>query len=112
MIGAQMALVMWKKKHQKSYDLVTLIGLWIMPMLFSIILHFWRFCLVWICYTAYTVWILKLCMVPKLAATTPRQVYSFFLGVYRVSRTLGIIGYLLMLTEALGESQQCDLSSF
>jgi RING finger protein 121 len=41
-------------------------------------------------------------MVPKLAATTPRQVYSFFLGVYKVSRTLGIIGYIFMLVEALG----------
>lgn len=76
-----------------------------MPLIFSVILHFWRFCLVWILYSAYTLYVLKQCMVPKLAATTPRLVYSFFLGIYRVSRTIGVIGYSILLFEALGAGE-------
>ncbi len=74
MIAAQAALVLWRKKHPRSYDLVrharalaperargthaatlrctpprvrvaqvTLVGLWLMPPMFCIQLHFWRF---------------------------------------------------------------------
>ena len=43
MVVAQSALVRWRKKHQRSYDLVTLIGLWMVPAAISVQLQFWRF---------------------------------------------------------------------
>ena len=45
-IFAQSALVAWRKRHKRSYELVTLIGLWLIPPIISIISGFWRFILV------------------------------------------------------------------
>jgi len=47
MIGAQSALVRWRKAHRRSYELVTLIGLWLVPPVISVQLLYWRFILVW-----------------------------------------------------------------
>lgn len=102
MVGAQTGLFLWKKRHRKSYELVTLIGLWLMPALFSFHLKFWRFLLVWIVYSAVTGRLLYLCTQKKLARTTPRQVYSFFLGMFRVSKVIGVVGYVLVLLEIFG----------
>ncbi|GIL42988.1 hypothetical protein Vafri_801 [Volvox africanus] len=102
LVGAQTALFLWKKRHRKSYELVTLLGLWVMPALFSLHLHFWRFLLVWTTYSAITGRLLWTCTRKKLARTTPRQVYTFFLGVYKVSKVVGVAGYCLVLAEVFG----------
>ena len=52
MIGAQSALVRWRRSHKRSYDLVTLIGLWLVPPIISVQLFFWRFLLVCTCMCA------------------------------------------------------------
>jgi hypothetical protein len=36
MFGAQAALVSWRKKHKRSYDLATLFGLWVIPPIISV----------------------------------------------------------------------------
>jgi hypothetical protein len=54
MIASQSALVRWRTRHRRSYDLVTLLGLWLVPAIMSVQLHFWRFLVVWICYTLVT----------------------------------------------------------
>ncbi|EFJ52149.1 hypothetical protein VOLCADRAFT_120375 [Volvox carteri f. nagariensis] len=102
MVGAQTALFLWKKRHRKSYELVTLLGLWLMPALFSLHLHFWRFLLVWTMYSAVTARLLWTSTRKKLARTTPRQIYTFFLGVYRASKVVGVVGYCLVLAEVFG----------
>jgi RING finger protein 121 len=40
---AQSVLVHWRKTHKRSYELVTLIGMWIVPPIISIFGEFWRF---------------------------------------------------------------------
>ncbi|GAX79188.1 hypothetical protein CEUSTIGMA_g6628.t1 [Chlamydomonas eustigma] len=102
LVGAQTALFWWKKRHTQSYNLVTLIGLWLMPAIFSVQLKFWRFLLVWFCYSAVTSMLLYRCKKKNLDASMPRRVYSWFLGVYRVSTVLGVGGYGLLLSEAFG----------
>ena len=42
-VFAQSALVHWRKNHKRSYELVTLIGMWIVPPIISIFGEFWRF---------------------------------------------------------------------
>ncbi|PNH12443.1 RING finger protein [Tetrabaena socialis] len=102
MVGAQTALFLWKKRHRKSYELITLLGLWIMPAVFSLHLHFWRFMIVWAAFSSVTGRLLYACTRKKMARTTPRQVYTFFLGVFRVSKIIGVIGYCLVLSEMMG----------
>ena len=46
MFFAQMGLFLWRKKHKRSYELVTLLGLWLIPPIMSLHLHFWRFIVV------------------------------------------------------------------
>ena len=36
MLGAQLLLFWWKKKHVKSYNAVTLLGLWLFPIIISV----------------------------------------------------------------------------
>jgi len=43
MIFAQSALVSWRKRHRRSYELVTLVGLWLVPFLISIKFSLYRF---------------------------------------------------------------------
>ena len=38
-------------------------------------------------------------MQPKMDSRTPRTVYGWFLGVYRVSRVIGIAGYIMLVVE-------------
>jgi RING finger protein 121 len=35
MFGAQAGLVSWRKRHKRSYDLATLVGLWLIPPIIS-----------------------------------------------------------------------------
>ena len=43
MIFAQSALVSWRKRHRRSYDLATLVGLWLIPPVICLYLGLWRF---------------------------------------------------------------------
>ena len=52
MILAQMLLVYWKKKRYKSYQQVTLFGLWLIPFLFAEALHFYKLITCWSLWTA------------------------------------------------------------
>mmetsp|Transcript_24163 Transcript_24163/g.71701 ORF Transcript_24163/g.71701 Transcript_24163/m.71701 type:complete len:353 (-) Transcript_24163:347-1405(-) len=102
MLAAQTALFYWKKRDKKSYDLVTLIGLWAVPAIVSMQLKFWRFLMVWLFYTCVTSYLYKLAMHKKMDSTTPRLVYTFFLRVYQVSKVTGVVGYVMLLLEAFG----------
>lgn len=102
MLGAQAGLFWWKSKHKKSYELVTLTGLWLMPAIFSVQLHFWRFILVWLSYTVVTGYLIRLCMGRTVALTTPGKVYSWFLTVHKVGTFVGISGYVMLVVEMFG----------
>ncbi|PNW85410.1 hypothetical protein CHLRE_03g185100v5 [Chlamydomonas reinhardtii] len=102
MVGAQTALFLWKKRHRKSYELVTLLGLWLMPAIFSVHLRFWRFLLIWAIFSSITARLLLACSRKKMSRTTPRQVYTFFLGIYKASKIVGVTGYCMVLAELFG----------
>ena len=40
---AQSGLVLWRKRHQRSYELVTLLGLWLVPPIICFHVGYWRF---------------------------------------------------------------------
>jgi RING finger protein 121 len=103
MLGAQAGLFYWKSKHKRSYELVTLTGLWLMPAIFSLQLHFWRFLLAWAAYTAATGALLRLCIGKRtITPSTPGKIYSWFLAVHKVSSLVGVCGYALLVLELLG----------
>eukprot|EP00879_Flechtneria_rotunda_P021404 GHRR01022561.1.p1 GENE.GHRR01022561.1~~GHRR01022561.1.p1 ORF type:complete len:231 (+),score=50.92 GHRR01022561.1:172-864(+) len=101
-LGAQTGLVLWRKKHKRSYDLASLAGLWLMPAIISFHLKFWRFLSIWSVYSSITGYLIYLCMHKKMHHTTPRQVYGWFLAAYKVSVFVGMMGYILLVLDMFG----------
>lgn len=99
---AQSGLVLWRKKHRRSYELVTLLGLWLIPPVICLHLGFWRFIAVWVLYSSVTLYYLYACSFKKLDKTLPKKVYRWFLGVFRVSIAVGFCGYVLLILEIFG----------
>ncbi|KAL4856201.1 RING finger protein 121 [Chlorella vulgaris] len=102
MFGAQAGLVSWRKKHRRSYDLATLVGLWLIPPMISVQLGFWRFVFSWLLYSSVTGWYLYRCSSKQLDKTVPKQVYAYFMIVFRVSVAVGFIGYIMLILEFTG----------
>ncbi|CAL8463670.1 g3204 [Coccomyxa elongata] len=96
MILAQSGLFWWKKKHKRSYELVTLLGLWIVPAVISFHMRYWRFLSVWVIYSGMTLYMLSLCSVGRMDRSTPKRVYKWFSSIYMLSVGLGVVGYILM----------------
>ena len=102
MIASQSALVRWRTRHRRSYDLVTLLGLWLVPAIMSAQLFFWRFLLFWFVYTCITGYILYRCINADLWDTSmPKRIYTWFLGVYKTSVGVGLTGYMLVVFDVL-----------
>ena len=104
MMGAQMLIFWWKKTYPKSFMQVTLLGLWVMPLVFSTQLHFWRMITAWAVFTAGTGYMVYLSTRPQLDMKTPRAVYSWFFLVYRISYGSAVAGYGLVMLDFFGFS--------
>lgn len=105
MIGAQAALVAWRKRHRRSYELSTLMGLWLVPPVLCLQVGFYRFLLVWSLYSSVTVYYIYKCAFSvgnKIDKSLPRRVYKWFHSVFRISVGVGALGYCLLLLDIFG----------
>ncbi|TKR68334.1 hypothetical protein L596_024329 [Steinernema carpocapsae] len=102
LVVAQVALVQWKKRHFKSYQFVTLVGMWLVP--FFICLHrgWMRFFATWVLYTGFSTYVWYRTTQPQVSGGTPRFVYKWFLFLHKMSYVLGILGYLLIVGALMG----------
>lgn len=101
-IVSQIALVQWRNRYPRSYNMATLAGMWIVPLGFSLYHHWWRFLLTWIIFTVVTAFITHKARKKPLHGSTPRLVYQWFLVVFRISYTIGVFGYILVLLTMMG----------
>lgn len=99
---SQMALIYWRKKHVKSYDICTLIGMWIIPLIFGLHLGWNRFLFTWALYTIMTAIITAQARKKPLSGKTPSLVYGWFLFMFRLSCAVGIIGYACFICTFVG----------
>ncbi|GFR41018.1 hypothetical protein Agub_g1450 [Astrephomene gubernaculifera] len=76
--------------------------MWLMPALISVHLRFYRFLVVWAIFSAIAGRLIWTCAQKKMSRTTPRRVYTFFLGLYRVCKVVGVTGYAFVLAEMFG----------
>ena len=107
MVGAQAGLVSWRKKHRQSYELTTLLGLWLVPPVLALHVGFWRFLLVWTSYSVVTLYYIYQCTFSNKAAakidkSLPKRVYRWFYWIFRFSVGIGALGYFLLLTDVFG----------
>lgn len=99
---AQLALLLWRRRHYRTYQFVSLVALWIVPPLLSMHAGFWRMVVLWSLYTALTLYVLYRATRRPLGSTTPRLVYAWFLGVGNATYALGIVGYALIMLSFIG----------
>ncbi|XP_048453810.1 RING finger protein 121 [Rhincodon typus] len=93
LVVAQILLVQWKQRHAKSYNLVTLFQMWVVPLYFTAKLHWWRFLVIWVLFSLITAFVTFRATRKPLEGTTPRLVYKWFLLLYKLSYASGIVGY-------------------
>lgn len=102
LIVAQFALYEWKKRYYRSYLLMSLLALWLLPVGMSIKNFWWRFVIIWLIFSAITGVVMKKAYQKPIEGNTPRIVYKWFLFIYKLSYALGIIGYVIMLMTFVG----------
>nr|XP_014338035.1 PREDICTED: LOW QUALITY PROTEIN: RING finger protein 121 [Bos mutus] len=105
LVVAQLLLVQWKQRHPRSYNMVTLFQMWVVPLYFTVKLHWWRFLVIWILFSAVTAFVTFRATRKPLVQTTPRLVYKwflFFLLIYKISYATGIVGYMAVMFTLFG----------
>jgi len=98
----QFILCIWKKRHRKSFFVVTLAGLWLFPAFIFFQLLWWRFIIVWTLASISLLTLAYKATRKPLAPGTPRAVYSFFVAVHKVTSWMSIGGYAILMIEIFG----------
>uniref|UniRef100_G1T2P0 Ring finger protein 175 n=1 Tax=Oryctolagus cuniculus TaxID=9986 RepID=G1T2P0_RABIT len=102
LVVAQIVLVQWRQRHSRSYNLVTLLQMWVVPVYFTIKLYWWRFLSLWGLFSVITSYILFRATRKPLSGRTPRLVYKWFLLIYKLSYAFGVVGYLAIMFTMCG----------
>ncbi|XFF86627.1 hypothetical protein AB1E18_012846 [Capra hircus] len=102
LVVAQVALAQWRQRHGRSYNLVTLLQMWVVPLYFTIKLYWWRFLSMWGMFSVITSYILFRATRKPLSGRTPRLVYKWFLLIYKLSYAFGVVGYLAIIFTMCG----------
>lgn len=77
-IIGEIILISWKNYHFKSYQLTTLIAMWIIPIIMCIRNAWWRFIFIWLVFSCITGLIVRKAIQHPIQSTTPRLVYKWF----------------------------------
>ncbi|KAG0434348.1 hypothetical protein HPB47_019170 [Ixodes persulcatus] len=88
-VVAQIVLVQWKKRHFKSYQRASMLGMWLIPLGVSVHSHWWRFVFIWSIFTLFTCIVVSWALQKPIAGTTPRWVYKWFYVVHMQRRPAG-----------------------
>ncbi|PAV65248.1 hypothetical protein WR25_06652 [Diploscapter pachys] len=102
LIVGQIFLVQWKRRHFKSYQFCTLIGMWLIPVYVCFTHQWYRFLFIWTVFTIASTFVWFKASADHISGTTPRMVYKWFLLLHKMSYVLGIAGYFTMMFALMG----------
>ncbi|KAG0192785.1 hypothetical protein DFQ28_007689 [Apophysomyces sp. BC1034] len=97
LFASQFLILYWKKKHYSSYQIVSLGGLYIFPVLFAIHEGWYRFLSVWSIFSLINGFVIYKASRKPLEAMAPRMVYKWYTVVYNASFVVGLVGYCIIL---------------
>ena len=80
MMLSQILLVVWRKHYFNSYQVVTLVGMYFIPVYFSVELHFYKMLVIWTAFSIATAYVVFKATRKPLDQSTPRRVYTYFTG--------------------------------
>ncbi|VEL32222.1 unnamed protein product [Protopolystoma xenopodis] len=107
----QIILMTWKKYHFRSYQLVTLIAMVIVPIVYSLVSFFFRFVVVWFLFHLVTGSMVFLATRKRISTSTPRKVYWWFLFIHKITYILGVTGYFIVTLTIFGVNNMFYLSA-
>ena len=96
-VVSQWFLNYWKKKHFRSYHIVTLASLFLVPFFLSWQLGYWRMIGCWFIFVLLNGYVLHRANEIPIRPSTPRFIYLWFYSGYYLSSFTGLTGYILVL---------------
>ena len=120
MVFSQFLLMYWKKNYARSFQIASVIGLWLVPPAIGLSAGNYRYFFVWVLFSLLNTYILKRALFETpMQSSTPRLVYKWFSIVYKISVAVGAVGYFFTLVAFLhipylvyGASEKSELSIF
>jgi RING finger protein 121 len=103
-ILAQIGLIYWRKKSFKTYQNVSMIGMWCVPFGLSLYNHWFRFVSIWLAISLITSALISKPLFNKnlSAGSITRLIYKWFYFLYSFSSIVAVIGYLIIMATLLG----------
>ncbi|XJO70609.1 hypothetical protein BDV3_000261 [Batrachochytrium dendrobatidis] len=92
---SQIGIFIWKKYNASSFNIATLLGLWLVPMTMGAYAGNYRFVVVWAMFSIFNSYIVKLALEFPMKSSTPKLVYKWYAWVYNVAYVTGAIGYCI-----------------
>lgn len=101
---AQIVLIAWKRRHQKSYQNVSMFCMWLVPFGIAVYNHWVRFVSIWLLISILTSALISRPLMKKdLHGSTPRLVYKWFFVLYSVSSVIAVTGYTVIMATFFGK---------
>lgn len=100
--ATQSILVYWQRYHKKSFNIVALVLLWLIPIIWSIIGQFYVMIVIWSLFSIVALYILFSARQRPLQPSTPRMTYSFFFFTFVICYYIAALGYILCMIDILG----------
>lgn len=102
---AQVALIAWKRRHYKSYQNVSMFGMWLVPLGIAIYNHWVRFISIWAAISLLTTALIFRPLYKRdMHGSTPRLVYKWFFCLYWLSSVVVVTGYIILMGVFFGTS--------
>ncbi|KAJ3110483.1 hypothetical protein HDU96_006535 [Phlyctochytrium bullatum] len=119
LVAFQFVLLFWKKAHPKSFQLASLVGLWLVPPAIGFSAGNTRYILVWLAFSVANAFVVRKALFETpMQSSTPKLVYRWYSYVYKGSVAVGGLGYFFVVATffrlpfALGASEQTEMAMF